>query len=126
MPRVHEDVVRRLAEACLTGDVGAIEAALDPNVLAVCDGGGQVAAPIRPVHGAAQVARLLQILLLRGLLPEAGLTVETVNGRAALVVRRIAAVIAIVAVEGDEGDEERATILWVVLNPAKLRGWQCS
>jgi RNA polymerase sigma-70 factor (ECF subfamily) len=127
MPRVHEDVVRRLAAACLTGDAIAIEAALGPDAVAVCDSGGRVPAPIRPVHGAAQVARLLQVVLRRGLLPEAHvtveLTVENVNGSAALVVRRAGTAVAVIAVGGDE---DRAAMLWIVLNPAKLRGWHLS
>lgn len=115
MPRVHDDVVRRLAAACHTGDVIAIEAVLDPDAVAVCDGGGRVPAPIGPVHGAAQVARLLHVLL-----PGTELTVESVNGRAALVGRRAGTAVAVIAVGCHE---DRVTALWVVLNPAKLRSW---
>jgi hypothetical protein len=118
MPRVHDDVVRRLAEACHAGDVIAIEAVLDPDAVAVCDGGGRVPAPARPVHGAAQVARLL-LAPLRG----TELTVESVNGCAALVGRRAGTAVAVIAVGCHE---DRATTLWVMLNPAKLRGWHHS
>jgi hypothetical protein len=115
MPRGHDEVVRRLAAACHTGGVTAIETVLDPGAVAVCDGGGRVPAPTRPVHGAAQVARLLHALL-----PGTGLTVESVNGCAALVGRRAGTAMAVIAVGCHDG---RATALWVVLNPAKLRGW---
>jgi RNA polymerase sigma-70 factor (ECF subfamily) len=115
MPRVHDDAVRRLAAACRTGDVIAIEAVLDPDTVAVCDSGGRVPAPIRPVHGAAQVA-----LLLHALLPGTDLTIESVNGSAALVLRRAGTAVAVIAVGCHE---DQATTLWVVLNPAKLRGW---
>ncbi|MEV4511708.1 siderophore-interacting protein [Dactylosporangium sp. NPDC049525] len=115
MPRVHDEVVRRLAAACRTGEVIAIEAVLDPDAVAVCDSGGRVPAPIRPVQGAAKVARLLVALL-----PGADLTIESVNGRASLVIRRSGTAVAVIAVSCGE---ERATALWVVLNPAKLRGW---
>jgi len=115
MPSDHDDVVRRLAAACHPGDVIAIEAVLGPDAVAVCDGGGRVPAPIRAVRGAAQVAQLL-----RALLPGTGLTVESVNGRAGLVARRAGVAVAVIAVGCRE---DRATILWVVLNPAKLRGW---
>lgn len=118
MPRVHDDVVHRLAAACHTGNVIAIEAVLDPDTVAVCDSGGRVPAPIRPVHGAAQVSRLLC-----GLLPGTVLTVESVNGSAALVVRRAGTAVALIAVGCRE---DRAMNLWVVLNPAKLRGWHRS
>ena len=115
MSRVPDDVVRRLAAACHTGDVIAIEAVLDPDAVAVCDSGGHVPAPIRPVHGAARVA-----LLLHALLPGTDVTVDGVNGRAALVLRRAGTAVAVIAVGCHE---DQATTLWVVLNPAKLRGW---
>lgn len=114
-PRVHDDVVRRLAAARQSGEVVAIGAALDPDVVAVCDSGGRVRAPIRPVHGAANVARLLHALL-----SGTELTIETVNGRAGLVIRRAGIAVAVIAVSCDEG---RAATVWVVLNPVKLRGW---
>ena len=118
MSRVPDDVVRRLAAACRTGDVVAIEAVLDPDAVAVCDGGGRVPAPVRPIRGAAQVARLLRDLL-RG----TDLTVESANGRSALVARRAGTAVAVIAVGCHE---DRATALRVVLNPAKLRGWHHS
>ncbi|MEV0135772.1 hypothetical protein AB0H83_45935 [Dactylosporangium sp. NPDC050688] len=74
MPRVHDDVVRRLAAACRTGEVIATEAVFDVDAVAVRDGGG-VPAPIGPVRGAAEVARLLCALL-----PGIDLTIESVNG----------------------------------------------
>jgi RNA polymerase sigma-70 factor (ECF subfamily) len=112
MPYVPDDVVRRLAAACRTGDVQAV---LDPDVVAVCDSGGCVPAPILPLHGAAEVAWLLHALL-----PGNELTVAGVNGRAGLVLRRAGRAIAVIALTGDHG---RVTALWVVLNPAKLQAW---
>jgi len=115
MPLVHDDVVHRLTAACHTGDVTTIEATLDPDALAVCDSGGRVPALIHPVHGAAWVSRLLRLLL-----SGTDLTVESVNGNAALVARRAGTAVAVIAVQCRES---RAMNLWVVLNPAKLRGW---
>jgi RNA polymerase sigma-70 factor (ECF subfamily) len=115
MPRGHDDVVGRLATACRTREAGTIEAVLSPDAVAVCDSGGQVPAPLRPVRGAAEVARLLRVLL-----PGTDLTVESVNGRAGLAIRRAGSAVAVIAVSCAE---DRATALWIVLNPAKLRGW---
>jgi hypothetical protein len=115
MPRAHDDVVRRLAAACHTGEVTAIEAVLDPEAVAVCDSGGRVPAPLRPVRRAAEIARLLHALL-----PGADLTAESVNGRAGLVIRQAGRAVAVIAVSCDQ---DRAAALWIVLNPAKLRGW---
>jgi hypothetical protein len=123
MPHVHDDVVHRLAVACHSGDVIAIEAALDPDAVAVCDSGGRVPAPIRPVRGAAAVALLLHVLLLRVLRPGTDLTVESVNGSAALVARRIGLAVTVIAVGCCE---DRVVNLWIVLNPDKLRVWHQS
>ena len=102
----------RLAAACRTGRVAAIQQVLDPDAVAVVDGGGRVPAPVRPVEGAAEIARLLQSLL-----PGAEPTVRSVNGRAGIVLRRAGHAVAVIAV----GDRVRT--LWIVLNPAKLDGW---
>lgn len=112
MPYGPDDVVRRLAAACRTGDATAL---LAPDVVAVCDGGGRVPAPILPLRGAAEVAWLLHALL-----PGNDLTVAGVNGRPGLVLRRAGRAVAVIAVTGDH---DRVTALWVVLNPAKLRAW---
>jgi RNA polymerase sigma-70 factor (ECF subfamily) len=70
------------------------------------------------VHGAGEAARFVSDLLTD--LPGADLAVETVNGRAGLVVRRAGQAVAVVSlsVAGAE-----ATAVWVVLNPDKLRSW---
>jgi hypothetical protein len=106
------DVVHRLAEACRAGDVTGLLAA---DAVAVCDSGGHRPAPTLPLHGADEVAWLLHTLL-----PGNDLTVESVNGRAGLVLRRRGRAIAVIAVTGDQ---DHVTALWVVLNPAKLRAW---
>jgi RNA polymerase sigma-70 factor (ECF subfamily) len=84
----------------------------------VNDGGGKVRAAIRPVYGASEAARFVSDLLTD--LPGADLAVETVNGRAGLVVRRAGQAVAVVSlsVAGSV-----ATAVWVVLNPDKLHGW---
>jgi RNA polymerase sigma-70 factor (ECF subfamily) len=114
----HEDVVRGFADACQVGDVAALRAALDADAVAVCDGGGVVPAPRRPVHGAQEVARLVAVLLCG--LPGTELTVESVIGRAGLALRRAGHAVAVVAVE-EAG--ARVTVLRITLNPTKLRGW---
>jgi len=114
----HDDVVRGLSEACLLGDVGAIRAALDADAIAVCDGGGLVPAAMGPVHGAEDVARLVAVLLCGQ--PDTELTIESVNGRAGLALRCAGRAVAVVAVKAVDA---KVAVLWIVLNPAKLRGW---
>jgi len=114
----HSVVVRRFAEACRLGDIDALRAVLDADAIAVCDGGGLVAAGVEPVHGAEEVARLAGVLLCGQ--PGVQLRVEAVNGRAGLALRRGGRAVAVVAVESAGA---RATVLWIVLNPAKLHDW---
>jgi RNA polymerase sigma-70 factor (ECF subfamily) len=114
----HDDVVRRFAAACRRGNTAELRGALDTDAVAVCDGGGRVPAATGPVHGAHDVAELVAVLLCG----QAGaeLTIEAVNGRAGLAVRRADRAIAVVGV-GTAGG--KVSMLWIVLNPAKLGGW---
>jgi hypothetical protein len=118
MPDRHDEVVRRFAEACQAGDVAALGSVLDSDAIAVCDGGGLVPAALGPVHGAEDVAQLVEVLLCGQ--PDAELTVEAVNGRAGLALRRAGRAVAVVGVT--VADTE-VTVLWIVVNPAKLGSW---
>jgi RNA polymerase sigma-70 factor (ECF subfamily) len=55
----HDAVVRAFAAACAAGDLAALMAALDPDVVLRSDGGGKVTAARNPVLGADRVARFL-------------------------------------------------------------------
>jgi len=119
MPNRHDDVVRRLAEACRLADVDALRAVLDPDAVVVCDGGGSVpGGKDVVVHGAAEVSRLVAGLLCGH--RDGQPTIEAVNGRTGLALRRAGRVVAVIAVEELE---DRAAVLWIVLNPVKLRSW---
>jgi hypothetical protein len=114
MPGRHDDVVRRFAEACRAGDVAAL---LDAEVFALCDGGGPGPMP-GAVHGAGEVGRLCEVLLCGR--PGAELTVESVNGRPGLALRRAGRALAVVAVQVTE---THVVALWIVVSPPKLARW---
>ncbi|MFI5960188.1 siderophore-interacting protein [Cryptosporangium sp. NPDC051539] len=114
----HDEIVHRFVWACRTGSGAALRAALDPDAVAICDGGGLLPAALSSVRGADDVADLVELLLCRA--PDGELTVEAVNGRAGLALRRAGRAIAVVALASVEA---RISALWIVLNPAKLRGW---
>jgi hypothetical protein len=118
MPDRHDDVVRRFAEACQLGDIAALRVVLDADATALCDGGGLVPAAIDPIHGEEDVAQLVAVLLCRQ--PDAELSIEAVNGRAGLALRRAGRAIAVVGVTVVD---TKVAVLWIVLNPAKLGGW---
>ncbi|HEX6359578.1 hypothetical protein [Actinophytocola sp.] len=114
----HEHVARRIAAACETGDIAALAAILTPDAVVVCDGGGKVRAPVRPIQGAPEVAQFVAALLTCG--SGAVLAVESVNGRAGLTLRRAGKALAVVSVS-IAGTE--VTAVWIVLNPDKLHAW---
>lgn len=58
-PGEHHEVFTRFVTAAAGGDLAALVATLDPDVVATSDGGGQVSAATRPVRGADRVARFL-------------------------------------------------------------------
>ena len=115
---LHDNVVRTFAEACQLGDIAALRAWLDANATAVCDGGGVVPAALGQVHGAQDAAQLVAGLLCGQ--PDAELTLEAVNGRTGLALRRTGRAVAVVAVGVARS---KVTTVWIVLNPAKLGGW---
>jgi hypothetical protein len=52
--------------------------------------------------------------------PDAELTIEAVNGRAGLALRRAGRAVVVVGVTAVDS---KIAILWIVLNPAKLHRW---
>ena len=114
----HERVTARFAAACDRGDPAGLSATLAADAIVVSDGGGKVRAAIRPTRGGDAVARFIAALLAG--LPRTVVTVESMNGRAGLVVRRAGQAVAVanLSIAGTE-----VTAVWIVLNPDKLRRW---
>jgi hypothetical protein len=114
----HDRVARRFAEACDTGDHAALKTLLAADAVVVCDGGGKVRAPARPIRGAQEVARFVAALLSGR--SDAVLVVGPVNGRTGLTLRRAGTAVAVASVSVAGA---AVTAVWIVLNPDKLRGW---
>ncbi|MHC2997730.1 RNA polymerase sigma factor SigJ [Microbacterium sp. HJ5] len=115
----HDAVARAFAAATATGDLAALVALLDPDVVLRADGGGLVSAARKPVHGADRVARFL--LGLPHLLPEAQVApTVTADGLAFLVTvdGRADAVMSLTVAD------ERITDVYIVRNPEKLTLWR--
>lgn len=114
----HDALAQAFAAATATGDLDALVALLDPDVVARSDGGGRVSAALRPVVGADRVARFL--LGLPRLQPDAVLrTVEAADGLAflATVGGRADTVVSVAVANG------RITDVFLVRNPDKLTLW---
>src|SRR5262245_9560583 len=105
----HDNVVRRFAEACQSGDIAALRDALHADATAVCDGGGVVpAAALGPIDGARDVAQLTAGLLCGR--PDAELTIEAVNGRVGLALRRTGRAVAVV---GIGAADSKVSTVWI-------------
>ena len=76
--------VDELARAVAAGDAAAVARLLASDVVLVSDGGGRVVTPLRPVRGVTVAARLVTALGTAGAVP----TVEQINGRPGVVLRR--------------------------------------
>jgi RNA polymerase sigma-70 factor (ECF subfamily) len=75
----HHAAVTTFLRAAAGGDLSALLAALDPDVVLTSDGGGEVSAALRPVHGADRVGRLLLGVTAK-IQPTERVQIITVNG----------------------------------------------
>ncbi|WP_242453273.1 RNA polymerase sigma factor SigJ [Mycolicibacterium sp. P9-64] len=114
----HAATVIGVKAALERGDINAIVGLLDPQVTAINDGGGRVRAALRPVVGAAKVARFFLGVLHKW--PAIEMSVVDVNGEAGLFLRVDGSPMAVIAMEHRDG---LITRIWMVLNPDKLGFW---
>jgi RNA polymerase sigma-70 factor (ECF subfamily) len=117
----YADVVRDFKRAWEAGDIRALIGILDPGAALTADGGGLVAAALRPVEGAGPIARYLAGLAAR---VPGGVTLleRTVNGQPGLVAQQDGVTVTVLAFDIAGG---RVTRIWAIRNPEKLRPWTC-
>ena len=115
----HDDLVRGLAAACRQRDFVALRALLDGDAVAVCDSAGLLPPATQAIYGPAAIAQLLAALCWQ---QDAELTIEAVNGRTGLALRRTGRAVAVIDVLA----VTKVSLLLIVLNPAKLRAWHRS
>ncbi|MEV3875349.1 RNA polymerase sigma factor SigJ [Streptomyces sp. NPDC049906] len=116
-PDEHRAAVRAFTEAAAGGDLGALLAVLDPQVVWHSDGGGVVSASMRPVYGADKVARLVLGLVERFITPDVAVATVSVDGEPGLawsVGGQVRGVLAFTVVDG------RIREAYAVVNPEKL------
>ncbi|MFE1321154.1 RNA polymerase sigma factor SigJ [Kitasatospora phosalacinea] len=114
----HHRVVTAFTAAATGGDLAALLALLDPEVVWHADGGGVVGAVRRPVLGALQVSRLLRKLTSRWIDAEHPLVPALVNGEPGAVwyaaPGTVGGVMAFTVADG------LVTAAYVMVNPEKL------
>ena len=110
----HLRAVTAFAAACTSGDLEALVAVLDPDVVWRSDGGGIARASRRPQRGADKVARGMLALAAR---PPRGGTLAEVNGAPGIVLLDADGILTVIAFTVDR---HRITALDIVRNPEKL------
>jgi len=114
-PAEQQAVVERFLAALNSGDIQGLLDVLAPDVVAVADGGGQVAAARHPVEGADLVAGFLSRFA--RLAPSAALGVVWLNGAPAVRVDLDGELVAAASLVIEGG---RITRIFGIANPHKL------
>jgi RNA polymerase sigma factor (sigma-70 family) len=118
-PTAHQaDIVRDFKQAWEAKDIDAVIGLLDPDARAIGDGGGLVAAELRPIEGGERIARA--VLQIARTAPNLTILERTVNGQPGLVAQQDGVTVTVIAfdIAGD-----RIKHIWAVRNPEKLRPW---
>jgi len=114
----HDSLAQAFAAACASGDVIALIAVLDPDVVLHSDGGGFVSAARRPVTGADRVARFL--LGIPRLAPGAQVSPTLTPDGLGFLVTLDGAAHSVITL-GVRGG--RIADVWIMRNPEKLTLW---
>ncbi|WP_020666111.1 RNA polymerase sigma factor SigJ [Amycolatopsis nigrescens] len=112
-------VVRAFKQAWEAKDIHSLIGLLDPDAIAVADGGGLVSAVLHPVEGAEEVAR--GAVGLFGGVPGLTILERTVNGSPGLVIQQDGVTVTVVAFDIVDGLIKH---IWGIRNPEKLRPWR--
>jgi RNA polymerase sigma-70 factor (ECF subfamily) len=119
----QREVTERFLAAAAGGDIDQLMMVLAPDVTLIADGGGRAKAPLRPITGAAKVARFLAGVSRRpyGGADVSDMVVETaeINGGPGTVITAGGKPIAAVTTVITGG---RISAIHVIANPDKLQG----
>jgi len=113
-PEEQRRVVQTFATACAEGDLHALVQALDGDVVWRSDGGGQVNAMRKPLHGRDRVAKALLGLTRRT--PQAA-SFALINGLEGLVLKDADGVLTVMSFSVAAG---RIVAIETIRNPSKL------
>jgi RNA polymerase sigma factor (sigma-70 family) len=114
----HDRVVQAFAAATASGDLRALVAVLDPDVVLRADGGGRVSSARNPVLGADRVARFL--LGLRQKNPHVAIAPEALPGGLGFVMWDDGRIDSVLELDVADG---LVTGVRMMRNPHKLRLW---
>ena len=121
-PEQQRAVTQRFLAAAAGGGIGGLMAVLAPDVVLITDGGGKAKAALRPILGAAKVARFLAAIATQPYMgieiSDLAIELAEINGSLGTLIsagRAIAVVTTVV-------EDGRITAIQLVANPDKLRG----
>ena len=97
------------------GDAEGMSRRLDPDAVLLCDTGGVVDGPVGPVNGAGAIIEWMLTRFAPGI---HSLRPAIANSRPAVLIERDGELVGTVVMRPDE---RRLTMLWLTLNPEKLR-----
>jgi RNA polymerase sigma-70 factor (ECF subfamily) len=112
------EVVRNFKRAWEAKDIRALIDLLDPDAVAVGDGGGRAAAALEPICGSTEIVRVL--LEITAKVPGLTLVESLVNGQPGLLAQHHGTTVTVMAFDVTGG---RIRHVWSVRNPDKLRPW---
>jgi RNA polymerase sigma factor (sigma-70 family) len=111
-------LVRDFKRAWESQDIAALVRLLDPDAMAIADGGGVVQALLEPLHGSDAIA--LALVDLARTVPGLTMLERAVNGQPGLVLKQDGTIVTVMAFDVASN---RITHIWAVRNPEKLRPW---
>lgn len=118
----HQQMVMRFLQATQAGELSELQNLLAEDVTIWSDGGGKIAAAIRPVHGRDAAARFIMGLVRQGIKLKTTAEIALLNGRESLLIRNAEGRLEVVLML--ETDGTQLTALRFIRNPDKLRHLQ--
>jgi RNA polymerase sigma factor (sigma-70 family) len=112
-------LVREFKEAWQAQDIKALIGVLDPDAVAIADGGGLATAQLEPIAGGEQVARFFAGVADRSAV-SITLLERTVNGQPGLVAQVDGVTVTVIAFDIADNHIKH---IWAIRNPEKLRPW---
>ncbi|TJZ64471.1 RNA polymerase sigma-70 factor [Chitiniphilus eburneus] len=118
-PERHRALLARFAAAAQLGEMDALRALFAEDAALVSDGGGKAVAALRPLLGAARVARLYHVLARQRRHQDERYEIVEFNGEAGLLHYLDGVLVTAYAIVGDG---EHIHTLFALRNPDKLAG----
>lgn len=112
----HRELLGRFLFAISTGEVDALAELLAEDAVCYTDGGGEVRAARRPIHGPTKIARFLKGVS-KGLTPDLESQVVEANGAPAILLRNREGPWGMITADAAE---DKVQSIYILLNPTKL------